>query len=68
MCGTSLISDEIGLNDESLDDVMFIYDQNYSETAFSTDGKEQAPGNSSYIFDDLLLRWCTNRYECFSRK
>lgn len=57
---TGIALDETGIqqlnNDEVLDEAMFIYDQNYSETDF-LNGVSYASGNSSYIWDDQLRSW-----------
>lgn len=54
---TGIVADEAGLNDESPDEAMFIYDQNYSEITFAADGKEQVPSDASFIWDDQLKEW-----------
>ncbi|EKD58483.1 MAG: polysaccharide deacetylase [uncultured bacterium] len=55
---TGNVFDESGANDESLDEAMFIYDQNYTEADFLSGA--YAPGDSSYVWDDQLKAWFAN--------
>lgn len=59
---TGIAYDETGAelnDDESLDEAMMIYGQDYSEDSF-LGGTNYVPGDSSFIWDDQLRSWFAN--------